>query len=456
MLMRLFLLYIFSFRLLAADCSSSAKPLSAKAQESTKLYVRHITQCLPAPTMLVGGKSVDPGVEKVKCRPTLHWSLLGFEPPMASIYVSQIDGKITSHQITFDEKKYRYAILEKLDVLGSKIIGGTPDDIYTLGTHTPSEHSYIIVPQNELTLIDKNIYKGKLISYDNEVINVKEAIRTVIENEQLLENWLTLVSISQNDLPSLRKEFSFVAEMVKDQKDHGLIESLTKEDLENGIRTGVLDKPHWYRSHKHEEDTITFKTFPMKIENSDYITILVVVKNEDRKIFYNRFFIDGSGKKFDNTIIFKNAHVMNFRSVFDACSAPPELIHVCHQSSGLYDLEIAIMRIFATLREMAENFVLLSSHSLAEVKRDFKQRLKVQFSSLLAEKLQKIPSQHHEQLRRFFTDAFNERADKLVDEHLSFRTIETKEIDTSVHDERVFTTAITVTVERGLPTASDS
>lgn len=129
-----------------------------------RIYLQHYTNILPSPIMKVGGFGYYP------LRPTLHWSLLGLLPLMNSRVVNVETGVEKNTIYTFSDKPCKYAIIEPIHKLSHKIIGGVPEDLYSLDEHEPSDESLIFIPKKEIN-IKHTYFSGIVVYYDGLLIN---------------------------------------------------------------------------------------------------------------------------------------------------------------------------------------------------------------------------------------------------------------------------------------------
>jgi hypothetical protein len=126
--------YLIIILFLASSPSGFAMKHELDESKAEHIYLRHLTEVLPSPVMIVGG--VD-----VRFRPTLHWSIVGVEVQIALLTIDQ-DGD-QKNPYSLESGNNKYGILERFDILAPFVIGGECWDIFTFGHHMVNDNYYL-------------------------------------------------------------------------------------------------------------------------------------------------------------------------------------------------------------------------------------------------------------------------------------------------------------------------
>lgn len=410
------------------------------------IYVQHLTNILPIPLMKVGG------FYRYPYRPTLHWSLLGTHPLLREISIDLYNGKKTENNFDFTNVSKKYAIIEPIHQISHKIIGGIPEDLYSLGEHIPSNESYIFIPINEQNIQYQYQNQQNNDQQNNDQQNKHNIPEYLMDKIIYYEN--NLIGAIKNhcmisNIPMVT-DISLMLPLTNDNKYMmaiNLKESLNKlNEFCNhsvGIDTFIDDVLSDNTNHINNLDHSHYCTDFILTTHNDSIQILIDCKilniivdmiDNDRYLQKHNYFnpITNDMNKeivkrrlmmiYKETyflIVFNNGSYIKFSDIFHKYNIPFDMFNTYHTT--LLKIEQKIMKIMINMliRLRDSKFdTLEESHNI--IQNEYKTSMNI-YTIYLNEKIHMIPDKFRNDIKFFFL--------KTADKFLS-HFMRTLEIDT--------------------------
>lgn len=163
-------------------------------------------------------------------RITLHWTL---------------NHTVIPHGESSDYSKYEYLIIEPIKAL-KNVFGGLVDDIIQVGDHELSSEAIVIIPsvkKSAFKLANPN-FAGKIETYDNDKINVRQACQEILRQLEL-EEIITEADKELNNYRSQIKDFDFLYKKVSELKylhKHYQGKDLKRAIIQEGIDIETISR----------------------------------------------------------------------------------------------------------------------------------------------------------------------------------------------------------------------
>jgi len=378
--------------------NSHLHAMDKPCQKSDCFYVRHLTKFFPDPVMLVGGASKEPGKKSIKSRTSLHWSLLGVEPKMSIQTINNTDGTETWTPSSLQTAQTKYGIIESLEELAPKVIGGEIFDIFTFGTHIPSTKAFLFVPSDEKEdLLKKNNHICTIVTYDFNQKSVNEAIDEFIKDNDLKYIRLAKAALQWSKNPwSLPQDMSFLDKLLAVDPELTRSASLSEKQLWDE------DEPEFYCAHTTLNSgghNCTLCLLNFKTKKDQYLA-LWTEGSKDTNFYMLRLFCSYLAQidYFDVLLFINNREVISFKELFKSLGITTKLCNISHQMSGLVDLETQIRKTPSLIVKKLGFKTLSEIHAL----------LKEEFYIVLEQGLSKLPDEFKGSISDFFCSAHEE------------------------------------------------
>jgi hypothetical protein len=367
-----------------------------------QLFVKHLTDDLPNPTMQIGRNG----------RTTLHWTLLGLDPDFGIREIKD-DGSVTTKDSSLTNCKY--AIIERIDQLD--ILGGEPEDIFSFGPHNPSHHSYMIIPESERATTRFKKGRSKIAYYDDKRFSVKDAVLSLTEQKRLPIVYFKTIGIKDADLATIESDekFSAFAKQASSYKESVDPDYFTtKEDWHHAYKTGELRSSVLVLSAVYNSQKTKEIIFRMMTDSKPYFIWKIIKNIENDPVDLNAL-LTVKNDCVRQILVFSDGSCFDFDVLMQNFKAENKWIRVNHNLTGLTDLEIELakIKIMYTIKKTF-NEQHFSSFGPLE-KTLFSLKLMLSFTETLNEKLKDLSDNRAAKFRSFYMKEFKNYSDEALE-----------------------------------------
>lgn len=355
-----------------------------------KVYVQHYTNYLPSPVMKVGGTGPCP------IRPTLHWSLLGVYPFKLETFFDFETGKNTIKKIcTFLDCPTKYAIIEAVHRLSYKIIGGTPDDLYSFGEHEPSDESYIFIPTEEKNDSHKKL-ASTIIYYDG---NIVDAVMHTSRQNKIPMVVDTCLMISQKYKHNIFDDGFTIDDYDKleDISYRQFIDCILSNDISGKQLCNQYDDGTFTRNFKDNGIAVRYAkvniTHELKKSKISKYIYLDVKSNSPLMRYAVQINLVDLYKKSFFILFFNGGEFVKFDKLFKVYDIPVDLINKEH-GYVLYKMETEIYNLITAINTKIKVDDVINIDEICDG-----------YDKYLNEKLSLIPEIFRKNIEKFFSES---------------------------------------------------